>query len=175
MAVRDFTDAKGRSWRAWDIKPETIHPVTRAEDYLADYLTGWIVFETEAGDEKRRLCPWPADWTERSEEQLRELLEMAELVPLYRRRPADIGVAAPKPRSERAPDLSLPGRAFLECLSGAFSGRGRATGSAFQRGRPVHRSEIVAERLGNHVGQRARRRVAAGSAAIAVGDVCGSW
>jgi hypothetical protein len=84
MAVRDFTDAKGRSWRAWDIKPETIHPVTRAEDYLADYLTGWIVFETEAGDEKRRLCPWPADWTERSEEQLRELLEMAELVPLYR-------------------------------------------------------------------------------------------
>ena len=84
MAVREFTDARGRAWRAWDIKPETIHPITRAEDYLADYLTGWIVFETEAGDEKRRLCPWPEDWMTRTEEQLRELLEVAELVPLYR-------------------------------------------------------------------------------------------
>ena len=84
MAVREFTDAKGRHWRAWDIKPETIHPITRAEDYLADYLTGWIVFETEAGDEKRRLCPWPIDWMDRTEEQLRELLELAEVVPVYR-------------------------------------------------------------------------------------------
>lgn len=84
MAVREFTDAKGRNWRAWDIKPETIHPITRAEDYLADYLTGWIVFETEAGEEKRRLCPWPADWMDRTDEQLRELLELAEVVPVYR-------------------------------------------------------------------------------------------
>jgi hypothetical protein len=86
MAFREFTDASGRRWRAWDIRPEAIHPVTKAEDYLADcFVTGWIVFETVSGDEKRRLCPWPMRWMDRTEEQLRELLARAELVPPHRR------------------------------------------------------------------------------------------
>lgn len=81
MAVREFRDSSGRKWRAWDIKPEEIHPVTRAEDYLADcYVTGWIVFETLSGNEKRRLCPWPIRWTEESEAGLRRLLERADPV-----------------------------------------------------------------------------------------------
>jgi hypothetical protein len=84
MPVREFTDASGREWRAWDIKPEAIHPATKAEDYLADcYITGWIVFETVSGDEKRRLCPWPIRWMKESEEGLRKLLEQAEVVPPY--------------------------------------------------------------------------------------------
>src|SRR5687767_9303959 len=54
MSVREFRDDAGRRWRAWDIKPEEVRPVTRAEDYLADcYVTGWIVFETLSGSEKR--------------------------------------------------------------------------------------------------------------------------
>jgi hypothetical protein len=82
MPVRDFRDESGREWRAWDIKPHEISPVTKAEDYLADcYITGWIVFETLSGDEKRRLCPWPVTWKDESEEGLRKLLEMAEVVP----------------------------------------------------------------------------------------------
>jgi hypothetical protein len=85
MAVREFRDDSGRKWRAWDIKPDEIHPVTRAEDYLADcFVTGWIVFETFSGDEKRRLCPWPMRWTEESEAGLRRLLARAERVPPYR-------------------------------------------------------------------------------------------
>jgi hypothetical protein len=85
MSVREFTDESGREWRAWDIKPHEIHPVTRAEDYLADcYITGWIVFETVAGDEKRRLCPWPISWAGESEPGLRKLLSMAEMVPQHR-------------------------------------------------------------------------------------------
>jgi len=85
MAVREFTDASGREWRAWDIKPEEIHPVTKAEDYLADcYVTGWVVFETKAGDEKRRLCPWPILWKDETERGLRLLLERAEVVPAHR-------------------------------------------------------------------------------------------
>jgi hypothetical protein len=63
MAVREFSDRNGRPWRAWEVRPEAIHPVTRAEDYLTDcYLVGLIVFETPSGDEKRRLCPWPKNW-----------------------------------------------------------------------------------------------------------------
>jgi hypothetical protein len=82
MAVREFRDNSGRWWKAWDIKPEEIHPVTKAEDYLADcFVTGWIVFETFSGDEKRRLCPWPMRWTDESEAGLRRLLERAEVVP----------------------------------------------------------------------------------------------
>lgn len=85
MAVREFRDDSGRKWRAWAIKPEEIHPVTKAEDYLADcYVTGWIVFETVSGDEKRRLCPWPMNWAERSDDQLRELLRRADPVSAFR-------------------------------------------------------------------------------------------
>lgn len=82
MSVREFTDEGGLKWRAWDIKPHEIHPITKAEDYLADcYITGWIVFETISGDEKRRLCPWPISWIDESDQGLCKLLSMAEAVP----------------------------------------------------------------------------------------------
>lgn len=85
MPVRQFTDDSGREWRAWDIKPEEIHPVTRGEDYLVDcYITGWVVFERTSLDEKRRLCPWPANWMNASVQELRGLLKMAEVVPPHR-------------------------------------------------------------------------------------------
>lgn len=85
MAVREFRDDRGNWWRAWDIKPEEIHPVTRGEDYLADcYVTGWIVFESRGGAEKRRLCPWPMRWTQESESGLRQLLARATPVPPFR-------------------------------------------------------------------------------------------
>ena len=85
MPVREFTDQSRREWRAWDLKPENIHPATKGEDYLADcYITGWIVFETFSGDEKRRLCPWPIDWVTRTDDQLCDLLRMAEVVPQTR-------------------------------------------------------------------------------------------
>ena len=45
MAVREFSDERGLAWRAWEIKPEAIHPQTKAEHYLADcYTLDWIVF-----------------------------------------------------------------------------------------------------------------------------------
>jgi hypothetical protein len=85
MAIREFIDEQGRTWRAWDIKPEEIHPVTKAEDYLADcYVTGWIVFERNHGEEKRRLCPWPKNWAHRTDDELRELLRRADVIPPYR-------------------------------------------------------------------------------------------
>jgi hypothetical protein len=82
MAVREFTDEQGIAWRAWDVRPESIHPATKAEDYLADcYVVGWIVFENLAGNEKRRLCPYPNRWGRASVAQLREMLARAERVP----------------------------------------------------------------------------------------------
>lgn len=81
MAVRDFVDEWGKAWRVWSILPESIHPVTRAEDYLADcYQLGWLVFETTTGSEKRRLCPFPRNWESVDDTALRSLLAQSEAV-----------------------------------------------------------------------------------------------
>ena len=81
MAVRELVDDEGKAWRVWCILPESIHPITRAEDYLADcYQLGWLVFETVAGDEKRRLCPFPRNWETVDEQTLRSLLAQSEPV-----------------------------------------------------------------------------------------------
>ncbi len=62
MALREFTDRSGRSWRVWDVTAATIHPATRGEDYMHDYLDGWLVFESVDGDAKCRLAPIPEEW-----------------------------------------------------------------------------------------------------------------
>ena len=82
MAVREFTDSAGRKWRAWDVQPDDLNPRTKDEDYLAQlYHTGWIVFETAEGDDKRRLFPIPRGWDELPEPELAVLLGKAEIVP----------------------------------------------------------------------------------------------
>lgn len=82
MAVREFSDDGGREWRVWEIRPETVHPVTKAEDNLADsYLVGWIVFEAKDGTEKRRLCPAPRRWVNAPRFELCAMLDRAERVP----------------------------------------------------------------------------------------------
>jgi hypothetical protein len=82
MAVREFTDSSGRDWRVWDVVPETIHPQTKTEDYLADmYRTGWLVFETKGEDEKRRLSEIPARWSDLPDQGLQALLQRAEIIP----------------------------------------------------------------------------------------------
>ena len=82
MAVREFTDSLGREWRAWDVTPDDLSPRTKDEDYLAQlYHTGWIVFETKSGDDKRRLYPIPKGWNELPDAELTVLLQKAEVVP----------------------------------------------------------------------------------------------
>jgi hypothetical protein len=82
MSVREFKDHLGREWRAWDVAPDDLNPRTRDETYLAQlYLTGWIVFETKLGDNKRRLYPIPKAWSELPDAELEVLLNKAEIVP----------------------------------------------------------------------------------------------
>lgn len=80
MALREFQDFDGSSWRVWDITPEKLHPSTRAEDYLQGYLEGWLVFEAVNGSAKARLNPIPMRWNELADQQLQELLRRAEPV-----------------------------------------------------------------------------------------------
>jgi hypothetical protein len=76
MAVREFTDSRGVDWRAWDVTPTHMHPVTRGEDYMAHLQDGWLVFES--GREKRRLeAPYPGDWNTLPIPDLEELCRRA--------------------------------------------------------------------------------------------------
>ena len=75
MALREFTDEDGVEWKAWDVTPEQMHPLTAAEDYLADMLSGWLCFESVRG--RRRLAPYPSDWDAMSDEGFRKLLARA--------------------------------------------------------------------------------------------------
>ena len=81
MAVREFRDGHGQLWRAWNIAPDSIHPATKAEDYLVGcYELGWIVFERADGREKRRLCPYPEGWENLPDPDLLALMQRAEAV-----------------------------------------------------------------------------------------------
>ncbi|HKO17074.1 MAG TPA: hypothetical protein VJU87_12605 [Gemmatimonadaceae bacterium] len=83
MAVREFTDSKGVAWRAWEITPDAIYPPTRAEDYLADcYRSGWVVFETYAGDRRIRVCPTPPEWMHLTAAELEALIESGDRLPV---------------------------------------------------------------------------------------------
>ncbi|MGQ0715250.1 MAG: hypothetical protein ACT4PJ_16245 [Gemmatimonadaceae bacterium] len=78
MALREFSDADGRRWRVWDIRPDQLHGATRAEDYLQSMIHGWLAFEPAGGGEKRRLSPIPPGWDSASEAELEKMLERAE-------------------------------------------------------------------------------------------------
>jgi hypothetical protein len=62
------------------------------------YHTGWLVFETVSGDEKRRLGRYPQRWANGSEQELRALLAQAERV------------RGGSPDAQRAEDRSSPSR-----------------------------------------------------------------
>ena len=79
MAVRDFVDGNGVSWRVWPVKPEALQPRTAAEDYLGDYGDGWLCFESAT--ERRRLAMFPREWEGLSQAELCALLDTAAVVP----------------------------------------------------------------------------------------------
>ena len=81
MPARDFKDGRGREWRVWDVNPDDLNPRTKDEVYLAQlYYTGWLVFESAAGGDKRRLHPIPKGWQELPDSELEALLHKAEVI-----------------------------------------------------------------------------------------------
>jgi hypothetical protein len=79
MAVRDFVDENGVTWRVWPVTPDALQPRTAAEDYLGEYGEGWLCFESAV--ERRRLPRYPEDWEELSDAELCALLVTAAVVP----------------------------------------------------------------------------------------------
>jgi hypothetical protein len=96
MAVRDFVDGSGASWKVWPVTPDALQPKTAAEDYLGDYGDGWLCFESAS--ERRRLARYPRDWERLSDQELCALLNAAELVP--RRRSSHLSPRTEPPRPD---------------------------------------------------------------------------
>ncbi|MEO7822604.1 MAG: hypothetical protein ABIS15_03275 [Gemmatimonadaceae bacterium] len=95
MAVRDFVDLKGVTWKVWPVTPYSIQPKTAVEDYLGDYGDGWLCFESST--ERRRLASYPPNWDTLSDSGLQQLLKSAAVVPQGRKTPASAGGDAPVP------------------------------------------------------------------------------
>ena len=104
MAIREFTDSRGRHWVVWAVHPTLAErrrhnagpPVGVRERrrfvenrlHLSQRLElGWLTFEASDG-ERRRLSPVPgtaSEWQGASEDQLRTWCALAEPAPPARR------------------------------------------------------------------------------------------
>lgn len=72
MAIREFTDSMGVTWRVWRTKP-------RAGSVYGETLRGgWLTFESSEG--RRRLAPVPTDWVDATPQRLDLMCRAAEAV-----------------------------------------------------------------------------------------------
>lgn len=104
MALREFTDDRGRQWTVWDVYPTLVerrHRIAgpppgvreRRRSYEhrarlgASMSAGWLAFESRDG-ERRRLAPIPEvakGWDCAPDPELRMWLDRAEPAPPPRR------------------------------------------------------------------------------------------
>jgi hypothetical protein len=104
MASRDFVDARGRRWMAWEVHPtlaerrqrnagppagvrERRRFVEARARVTSRLIQGWLAFEASDG-ERRRLAPipeMPLGWAAASDDQLRAWCAMANPAPPARR------------------------------------------------------------------------------------------
>ena len=88
MGVREFSDARGRPWRAWSVVPGLSNATASGGGFLGDFKGGWICFESLGTSARRRLPYSRAKWPTISDEELRTLLERAHDAPLRVRKAA---------------------------------------------------------------------------------------
>jgi len=104
MAIRQFTDNRGRYWVVWEVYPTLAErrrhnagppPGVRERRRFVEHRPrispkmsrGWLAFEASDG-ERRRLAPvpdTPPQWEQASDEQLRTWCAIAEPAPPPRR------------------------------------------------------------------------------------------
>ena len=65
-----FVDSKGRDWAVREVKDPNLAMIPPHLLTQPEFAGGWLLFET--GGEKRRLAPYPDDWTHLSVQQLEE-------------------------------------------------------------------------------------------------------
>jgi hypothetical protein len=77
MALRNFTDSEGHTWRVWNVIPQ--YASSHDEEQMTPGLQGgWLCFENSG--EKRRLSPIPGDWENAGHEAMEQYLRQAAAV-----------------------------------------------------------------------------------------------
>jgi hypothetical protein len=85
--LRDFTDAGGREWRVWEVRPGSHGRPTNPERYLGEYVNGWLAFECAREEMRKRLPNHPTDWFRMPDSDLDQLLPRAVDVPKRKPKP----------------------------------------------------------------------------------------
>jgi hypothetical protein len=75
--LRDFLDAQGKEWRAWEVRPGSSGRRINPERYLGEYVKGWLAFECPSDEVRKRLPNHPANWFEMTDPDLSALLPQA--------------------------------------------------------------------------------------------------
>jgi hypothetical protein len=82
MSLRQFTSTDGTTWEVYDVvaqeDSEDASPSRSFSPPSGSFrrYSAWLCFESH--EEKRRLTPIPDDWQKASEEELLQLLVLAE-------------------------------------------------------------------------------------------------
>ena len=96
MAIRDFTDSAGVTWRVWSTTP------ARGAVFEHSHKAGWLTFES--AEVRKRLAPIPPGWEEATVERLDLMCRAADVV----RRRSGAAPMTPDPDAPQEPDR--PGR-----------------------------------------------------------------
>ena len=73
VGLREFTDSAGVDWKVWEVIPGP----QRSATFTADFVAGWLCFETLDGRVARRLPHHPPEWRTLPPEGLERLLAQA--------------------------------------------------------------------------------------------------
>jgi hypothetical protein len=90
--LREFRDAEGREWRAWEVRPGSSGRRINPERYLGEYVKGWLAFECAQDEIRKRLPNHPSDWIRMADTDLHQLLPRAVEVP--KRKGKEAGASA---------------------------------------------------------------------------------
>ena len=121
MALREFMDERGVRWTVWSVSSDALHPATWSEDFVRQFASGWLCFESGDG-ETRRLIEYPEGWEALSDDALAVLCGRA--VPRPAGRPGGGPAAQRAGRIVDVPDLD--GDSDVALASAELSERRRA-------------------------------------------------
>ena len=73
-----FVDSKGRDWAVREVNDPNLAMIPPQLLTQPEFARGWLLFESSG--EKRRIAPYPDDWSDLSVQQLEEWCRRASRV-----------------------------------------------------------------------------------------------
>lgn len=74
-----FTDSKGTEWLVTEISDPSMRSIASERLRMPEFKTGWLLFQSE--NTKKRLAPYPDDWSLMPAPELEKLCAKARTAP----------------------------------------------------------------------------------------------